>query len=280
MKNPIKNSIKTSLYQTSCIDLIRQKRQVLCNVSIDIQAGQVTGLIGPNSAGKSSLLDVLTGFLTPQAGTVLLKKKEVAHWASAELAKVVAYMPQEHLAHWPVSVYDYVALGQIPHLGFDKNPNAQAQIVIEQALQKVGIEYLRHRPVTELSGGELSRVCLARVLAVDAEVILADEPIAGLDPGQQLSIMQVLQQEAKAGKAVVAVVHDLAIAGRYCDSLWLMNQGKIVCSGTPDEVLSKQNLLEVYHINIKEISSHPKIVIPWSLSEKPDTGMPVDKPDV
>ncbi|VAW76180.1 hypothetical protein MNBD_GAMMA12-1843 [hydrothermal vent metagenome] len=280
MKYSQKNPPHYPLYQASGINLMRQKRQVLYDVSIAIQSGQVTGLIGPNSAGKSSLLEVLTGFLTPQTGTVALKEKEVARWSSTELAKVVAYMPQENLAHWPVSVYDYVALGRIPHLGFEQKANAQGQAFIELALQKVDVAHLRYRPVTELSGGELSRVCLARVLAVDAEVILADEPIAGLDPGQQLSIMQVLQQEAKAGKAVVAVVHDLAIAGRFCDSLWLMNKGKIVCSGAPDDVLSKQNLREVYHINIKEIATQPRVVMPWSLCDKQDTVIPLSKPDV
>ncbi len=257
------------IYKAENVTLLRHKREVLSDVSVAIKAGEVTGLIGPNSAGKSTLLEVLLGFLLPATGTVRLKDKLLSQWSAQDLARTVAYMSQQAFAHWPISVYDYVALGRIPYQRFGQKVGAQDLCSIEQALEKVDLECLRNRPVTELSGGELCRVSLARVLAVEAEVLLVDEPTAGLDPGHQLSIMQILQQEASRGKAVVIVIHDLSLAGRFCESLWLMNNGKVICTGEPCEVLTDRNLCDVYKVTAKIVKSRPKeIVMPWSLIEK------------
>jgi len=261
------------VYKADNITLLRHKRLVLDDLSINVKAGEMTGLVGPNSAGKSSLLEVLLGFLIADSGAVTLKHKLLGHWTAQELARTVAYMPQQTFAHWPISVYDYVALGRIPYLRFGQKISVEDRSSIENAIEKLDLEDLRLRPVTELSGGELSRVSLARVLSVEAEVILVDEPIAGLDPGHQLSIMQILQQEAVGGKAVVIVIHDLALASRYCDSLWLMNKGRMICSGQAREVLTDKNLREVYKVSAKVIEHNPReIVMPWSLIEK-DSGL-------
>ena len=258
---------KHPVYQASNIFLQRNKRKVLSNVSIEIKAGELTGLIGPNSAGKSTLLDVLMKFLEAK-GHVLLKGKPISNWSASAMAKTVAYMPQQHLAHWPISVYDYIALGRIPHTQLGQALKSEDEAKIEQAIDRADVRYLYARPVTELSGGELCRVSLARVLAVDAEVLLVDEPIAGLDPGHQLAVMQLLKQEADSGKTVVVVIHDLMLASRFCDSLWLMNQGKMVCSGPPDKVLTQQNLSDIYKVTVKVIETSPvEVVVPWSLTE-------------
>ena len=252
------------IYTASGIGLHRHQRQVLCDVDIGIRCGELTGLIGPNSAGKSTLLDVLTGILIPDTGKIYLENLSLNDWSRVDLAKTVAYMPQQHLAHWPVTVYDYVSLGRIPQAKTGSANGQEDSHFINLAIDKTDVRHLSERPVTELSGGELSRVSLARTLAVNARVIMVDEPIAGLDPGHQLSIMQVLRDEARAGKAVVTVIHDLTMAGRFCDALWLMHHGAMHCSGAPAEVLDEDTLSEVYQVTSRVLQSSPReVIMPW-----------------
>ncbi len=258
-----------NVYDIKNLQLSRDGRQVLTQVSLQLAEGRLTGLIGPNSAGKSSLLEAMFGFLPADSGEIHLLQKPLAHWQRTLLARTVAYLPQQHTAHWPVSVYDYVALGRIPHLRFGQAPGPQDKQRIDQAIEETGIRTLSDRAVTQLSGGELCRVAIARTLAVDARIMLVDEPIAGLDPHHQIAVMQLLQQQARNGKAVMTVMHDLGLASRFCDRLWLLDQGRIVCSGTPAEVLTPQNLRQVYRISCRELhAGGTRITIPWECSNE------------
>ncbi|HXG28067.1 MAG TPA: ABC transporter ATP-binding protein, partial [Nevskiales bacterium] len=150
--------------------------------------------------------------------------------------------------HWPMPVAQVVALGRLPHRApWARVPPADAAAV-QRALQAADVAHLADRPVTQLSGGERARVLLARALAVEARVLLADEPTAGLDPAHQLGVMEVLRRRAQSGAGVVVVLHDLTLAARFCDRLLLLGEGRVVADGAAEQVLTEQNLAQVYGI--------------------------------
>ncbi|MBP8231899.1 ABC transporter ATP-binding protein [Rhizorhabdus sp.] len=223
-------------------------RAVVDGVSADLQGGSLIGIIGPNGAGKSTLVRGMLGLLPAASGEVRIDGRAIADIAPSERAKRLAYLPQGQNLHWPLSVERLVALGRLPHMGpLSRMSDADRSAVVE-AMQRTEIEHLAQRTVTELSGGERARVMMARALAVGAGGLLADEPLAALDPGHQIDMMALLDREAKQGALVVVVLHDLTMAARHCGRILLMNRGHIVADGTPEAVMTSRNLSEVYGI--------------------------------
>lgn len=229
------------------LSLLRGKRKVLDNLSISLKQGQLTGIIGCNGAGKSSLLSLLSGYQQTQTGEVLYAGKSITNVTLAQRAKQVAFLPQGQGVHWPLPVERVVALGRLPH-GSDSQLSDADCLAIRQAMRWTNITHLAGRNVQTLSGGERGRVLLARALAIEASVLLADEPLAGLDPGCQLRLMELLQKLAMDGMAIALVLHDLDLATRYCDALYLLHEGRLLASGSPDEVLTGHNLGEAFGI--------------------------------
>lgn len=226
------------------------KRQVVQNASATFTPGTLTGIVGPNGAGKSTLARAMLA-LVPHNGRILVDEADVATMPRAELAKRVAYLPQGQTLHWPLTVERLVELGRLPHLAPMSRIAEADTAAIERAITRADVAALRDRPATELSGGERARALLARALAVEAPALIADEPLASLDPGHQIDVMALLQSEARAGGLVIAVLHDLTMAARYCDRLVLIDGGTIVADGTPAEVLTPANLKSVYGIQAK-----------------------------
>jgi len=233
---------------------------VLRRVDAAVQGGELLGLIGANGAGKSTLLRVLAGLRKAGVGRVLLDGVPLRHLAPGRLALMRAYLPQDPVVHWSLRAAEVVALGRLPHAHAHADPAADAA-AIDRALARTGTTALRHRRVDELSGGERMRVLLARALAVEAPVLLADEPIAGLDPLQQLRIMQVLHGLAEEGTAVIAVLHDLTLAARFCTRLLLLHEGKVLADGPPDSVLTDAHLAEAYGISVRREGG---LIVPWA----------------
>lgn len=223
------------------------RAQLLRGISFSAESGQLVGLIGPNGAGKSTLLKILAGVLPASAGQVTLADTPLSHWPGPARAKKLAFLAQQEQPAWSVSAETLVALGRLPYTGSTQVALEQDAGIIRMALQAAGVDHLSHRAVDTLSGGELRRVQCARLFATVADVWLADEPIAALDPLHQLQIMQLLKTKAETG-LVIAALHDLAIAARYCDRLLLLNEGALVADGAPAEVLTEQNLAQVYRI--------------------------------
>lgn len=218
----------------------RGQNTVVDGASLSAGSGEFIGLIGPNGAGKTTLLRAALG-LIPASG-----RASLAALPAAKRAQLAAWMPQGRDAVWSMPVEALVALGRIPH--FDEGrPSGRARI--EAAIARLGLGPLRHRPVTELSGGELTRVLLARMLAQDTPLLLADEPIAGLDPAHQIGAMQLFRSLADEGRCVIASLHDLGLAVRHCTRLILLDQGRIVADGAPEAVLSAQNLARSFGIS-------------------------------
>jgi iron complex transport system ATP-binding protein len=173
----------------------------------------------------------------------------LAQMSAADRARAVAWMPQERDIAWPVSVEVLVALGRIPHLPRGRRPAPQDQIVIDDSLERMGLGGFRHRLATQLSGGEQARALIARALAQDTPLLMADEPIAGLDPAGQIATMQVFSQLAQDGRAVLASLHDLGLAARHCSRLLLLDRGRIVADGPPAQVLTQDNLRTAFGIS-------------------------------
>ena len=216
---------------------------VVDSVSAKVKTGECVGLIGPNGAGKTTLMRAAQGLL-PHEG-----RSSLAALSSAERARTCAWMPQARDIAWPVSVETLVALGRIPHLPRGARLTGEDHVAVNAALEQMGLTALRTRPATELSGGEQARALIARALAQNTDLLMADEPIAGLDPAGQIATMRVFAGLAEQGRAVIVSLHDLGLAARHCTRLLLMHQGRLVADGTPDDVLTKDNLRVVFGVS-------------------------------
>lgn len=253
-----------NLLQANAISVVIDERKILDDISVHVRRGECVGLIGPNGAGKTTLLRVLARLQQPRAGTLSWEGADMHTIAPRQLARALAYLEQGAPAHWPLRVETVVALGRLPHLSWWQRPSAQDQTAIDHAMQLAEVDYLRDRIVTTLSGGERLRVMLARVFAAQPQLILADEPVAALDPYHQLHVMELLHEHAQRGGAVIAVLHDLNLAARFCDRLILLSCGQLVCEGGAREVLDAEHLRQVYGVEARVLETGDEYaLVPW-----------------
>lgn len=220
-------------------------RKVLRGISFEVRQGEFVGLIGPNGAGKTTLMRAILG-LTPSRGEALIgNDRQLSPQARARL---VSYLPQEREIAWPVTVERLVGLGRAPHLPAFAGPAARDRDAVARAMRRMEIDGFAGRPATALSGGEQARVLIARALAQEAPLLLADEPAAGLDPEHQIALMRLFADLAGEGKSTLACLHDLGLAARWCSRLILLDGGRVVADGPPREVLTAERLRTVYNV--------------------------------
>ncbi|MES5487497.1 ABC transporter ATP-binding protein [Bradyrhizobium sp. INPA03-11B] len=240
-------------------------RKVLHEISLSLAAGHLVALVGPNGAGKTTLLRALAG-LIPSDGAIRIGGDALASLPLRERAKRFAYLPQGHMVHWPLPARDIVALGRYPHGATDPARLSPRDVeAVLRAMQAVDVEAFSDRRVTELSGGERSRVALARVLAVEAPVILADEPTASLDPRHQIDVMQKLRNVADTGVLVIVVTHDLGLAARFADHVLVLSEGQLAAQGAPQEALSESVLASVFRVSAYRAEfQREAVIVPWA----------------
>lgn len=227
----------------------------LQGVELVLNAGEVLGIIGPNGSGKSTLLNCLAGVQTYR-GQVTFDGTPAQRLSSNERARQVALLPQASQSAWALSVENIVTLGRLPWGDEDADR-------IHHAMHQAGVWQWRHRRIDQLSGGEQTRVWLARVLAGEPRVLIADEPVASLDLYYQRHILDLLRTYAGEGRGVLVSIHDLALAARYCDRLCLMHQGRLYRTGTPEQVLTPEHLGEVFKVEVHvDFSVWPPIIQP------------------
>ncbi|WP_188397679.1 ABC transporter ATP-binding protein [Sporomusa sp. GT1] len=235
---------------------------ILQDVSLTVQQGQVVSIVGPNGAGKSTLLKCMVRLLKPQAGIVHLDGEDIARKNSRKLAKALGYVPQNTNDVFSSTVLETVLMGRKPHVIWEVGDEDFR--VVTQVMNFLGIAHLAERPLNQLSGGQKQKVFVARALAQQPAIFLFDEPTSNLDVRHQLEVFATIKQLAETEqRTVIVVVHDLNLAARFSDTLVMLKQGSIYAAGKPEQVLTEDNMREVYNISAAVIETkHGHYVIP------------------
>ncbi len=232
-------------------------RPVLQHISFEVQAGEFLSLIGPNGSGKTTLLRLLTRLHSPSSGRVVLDDIPLSNYSHTDIARRVAYVPQEHPTVFPFTVMEVVLMGRSPHLrgiGFERPEDVA---IAHEMMKLTDTSNLADHPITALSGGERQRAYLARALAQQASILLLDEPNAHLDIAHQLSIFTIIKHlKTRRALTVVSVSHDLNLAAVYSDRVLMLHEGKIAAFGTPDEVLTSHLITKVFGTPVL-VDRHP-----------------------
>ncbi|MFC1850777.1 ABC transporter ATP-binding protein [candidate division CSSED10-310 bacterium] len=233
----------------------------LQEISLQLQAGEMLGLIGPNGSGKSTILRIAAGLMKADCGQVLLDKKSIYAYTRRAVACLLGYLPQKVVSEFNYAAREVVSMGRFPHhqgIGFlsvrDKN-------IIAQALEQTEITSLAERPFNQLSGGEQQRVLLASVLAQQPRLLLLDEPTTALDIHHKSKFFSLLKELAFKGLGIMVVTHELNLASLYCTKLIMLDGGFKVSEGTADQVLSKENIEHIYGDAVR-CSRHPDNDLP------------------
>lgn len=239
------------LIEAEGLGLTLNGHSILSDISVSLGEGEILGLIGPNGAGKTSLLRILASLQRPNQGKYVFAGVDIDRLKRDRLARSVGYLPQGSPAHWPLRVRRVIELGRLPYQGLSRKLTESDMEAVLTASKQTEVEHLLDRIVTTLSGGERTRVLLARLFATRPTVILADEPVAALDPYHQLHVMEILRDHARQGGAVVVVLHDLNHAARFCDRLLLLDKGKVAACGDVRQLLEQDLLQNVYRIDLR-----------------------------
>ena len=243
---------------------------LLRDISVTALPGSITGLAGPNGAGKTTLLKILAGLRRPTTGNISIDGEDLTKMHASERAKLMAYVPQSRIIHWPVSVAMLVAMGRLAHR---KSPGSLDKInreIVAEAMVKMQVENLANRNAMSLSGGEQARVLLARALAQQPALLLADEPASALDLRHQIKLMELLRELAQSGLTIIVSLHDLSQIARYCDHVVVLNQGEMIVAGTPLTTLTQKTIADVYGVNteIPDINGMP-VITPLNAGDAP-----------
>lgn len=222
--------------------------QILKGVSIDSKSREFIGIIGPNGSGKSTLLKCIYRTLKPNNGCIMLGEEDISKMSVKESAKKLAVVAQHNYYNFDFSVGEVVLMGRSPHKKSLEPDNSEDYDIVNESLEKVGMLGFKNRSFSTLSGGEQQRVILARALAQQTPCLILDEPTNHLDIKYQLSLLNIVKS---LNLTIISAIHDLNIASMYCDRLFVMKNGRIVGMGTPQEVLTKEFIKEIYDIDVE-----------------------------
>jgi iron complex transport system ATP-binding protein len=245
-----KNGAGSGLLQATHVSFQIGQNRLLDDVSLSLHPGEVVGLIGPNGAGKSTLLKVLSGMRKATHGEIALNGQPLSRFDARQIARLIGQVQQSAVLDAPFTVEEVVAMGRNPHLGRFQVEGPHDHQVIDEAMQLTHITELAERSIGTLSGGERQRVFLARALAQEPSILLLDEPTSNLDIRHQIDILalvHMLAQDRHLG--VIIAIHDLALAARFCDRLILLHKGTMVAEGTPENVLTPDNLALAFAVH-------------------------------
>ncbi len=230
---------------------------VLRDISFFVAKGEFLSLVGPNGSGKTTLLRLLDRIFLPDRGSIALGDRPLPRFSRSELARRIAFVPQEGGIQFPFTVYEIVLMGRSPHTRGMAFENARDRAIAREVMALTDIDHLADHPITRLSGGERQRAFIARALAQQPEILLLDEPNAHLDISHQLDIFRLIKKRnTDSGLTVVSVSHDLNLAAAYSDRVAILQSGAIAAIGPPDAVLTEQRIREVFHTEVL-IDSHP-----------------------
>jgi iron complex transport system ATP-binding protein len=226
-------------------------REVLRDVSLGVSSGEALALLGPNGAGKTTLLRSLNRTVPVELGEIILDGKSIGDMSRREIAREIAVVAQENETKFPITVREFVLAGRFARgaaFGWETSSDVEAA---EKALRDCDLDGFGERLMNELSGGERQRVVLARALAAETRVLLLDEPTANLDLAHQALMFRLVRKRCRdAGAAAVVITHDLNLAAEFADRVMLLKDGAVVASGSPEEVLTVENVRQVYDVNV------------------------------
>jgi len=252
------------IFQLRALSFSYTKATVLQDIHLQLKRGMFYGLLGANGSGKSTLLEILSGGLKPSSGSVLFQAKEISRYSKQELATKIALVPQKFSMDFEYSVWEVVLMGRHPHIPRFSTPAENDHRAVERALTIMDIEYLRKRPVSGLSGGELQRVVMARALAQETEVLILDEATASLDIHHTIAIMRVIREMVNSnGLTVLAAIHDLNLAAAFCDNCIILQNGTVYTEESVNSVFTTDMLRTVFSVdatvNLDNDPGYPQI---------------------
>jgi len=237
-------------------------KSLISDISLDVHPGQVVGILGPNGAGKSTLLRVAAGLFEATAGEVHLEGQTLAAMPRHEAARRIAFVPQDTHVEFDFSAYEIALMGRNPYLGRFSWPSPEDHEIVRRAMEQMHVLHLSGQPITTLSGSERQAVFLARALAGESKFLALDEPTSSLDLEHALQFLHLLRELAEQdGRGVLVVLHDLNWALRFCDTVALMNRGRMVDYGTPAKVLNSSAIREVFHVKAEAVSHGAQTVL-------------------
>jgi iron complex transport system ATP-binding protein len=226
-------------------------KNTLNDISIEASKGEFIGLIGPNGSGKTTLLRCINGVLKPKMGTIFVDGKNIDKMKIKEVAKVCANVPTDAAEDLALTVHEFVFLGRYPYVGGMWWESKEDEQIVENALKTFKLEPLANRKLSELSSGEQARVLLAKAVVQRPQVMLVDEPSAHLDLRYKLEVMEELRALSRSGITVITASHDLNLMSKFCDRVLMISNGKIVSFGLPADVMTEENIRDVYGVEVR-----------------------------
>lgn len=235
------------------------KKEILKNINLEINSGEKTIIIGPNGCGKTTLLRLMSGYLSPNSGKIILKGRNIKNYSTKERSKIIAMMHQNSNSNFDFKVEEVISMGRYPFIPWNGKFDDDDYKIIESAIDLMELYDLKEKYISEISGGEKARVMAARTFVQDTELVLMDEPISAMDVKQQIKLMNIINEE---DRTFIIVLHDLNLASIFADRIVLMNEGKIIADGSPSEVITTENIRAVYGVNaeIVERYNRPYII--------------------
>ena len=238
---------------------------VLKDISLNFRKGKLISILGPNGSGKTTLLRNLTAGLKPEQKRVFLRGKDILSYSNRELARNLAFVPQNTYVDFEFSTLDIVLMGRQPYLGRFENEGLADIEIAKEAMKQTDTWKFRDRLVTQLSGGEIQRVVIARALAQQADILVMDEPVAHLDIYNQLELFNLIKElQYEKMLTIIVALHDLNLASQYSDEIVLLKDGHIIAKGNPREVVTKKHIQYVYGVDV-DIIDNPKTCLPYIL---------------
>ena len=223
---------------------------ILEDISIQFEKGHLYGILGPNGSGKTTLIKILSGILKQNFGKVSINELDIKKLSIRDIAKKLAVVSQSNTIEFDFTVSEIVKMGRFSHIGRFSRESAEDKRIINKLLHQFGLYELKDRSFNQLSGGEQQKVIIARAIAQQSKIILLDEPTTHLDINHQIEFMEMLRQYVNEGLIVVVILHDLNLANQFCDKIILLNERCIKAFGSPEEVITRENIKSIYNINV------------------------------
>lgn len=240
------------VFQTSNLSFAFGASPVLRNLTFELNAGKVYGIVGPNGSGKTTLIDLLVAVKKPTSGQIAFKGRPISSYSRKKLARGISLVPQDFSISFPFTVFEAVLMGRHPYMPRFSRPTEEDIALVEEAMKEIGVSGLRNKHVTDLSGGEKQRVVLARALAQYADVIVLDEPTSNLDIQHALHILSAIKERVQQhGGTAITVMHDLNLAAAHCDELLFLKNGRVHAFGKTEDVLTETNIKDVFNVEAR-----------------------------